>query len=66
MTRTWLAVGYLRAVLKAPMSEPERLRCLKFLSHWLRANWRIIAGDAKRGVYDRIRSPRHPSADQRG
>ena len=50
LVETDLARGYLRAVLEAPLSRDERLRCLGVLGRWLTRDrhWRIIGGELRR------------------
>jgi len=42
-----LGLGYLRAVLRTPMSADERARCLSLVAGWIARHGRIIGGEAK-------------------
>ena len=37
--------GYLTVVRRAPLSWPERLRCLPAVARWARLRWRALAWD---------------------
>ena len=42
----WLHLkGYLTVVRRAPLSWPERLRCLGVVARWSRLRWRALAWD---------------------
>ena len=46
-TVTRLGLGYLRAVLRTPMSAEEKARCLSLVAGWIARHGRIIGGEAK-------------------
>ncbi len=55
-TVTKLGLGFLRAVARTPMPATERLRCMRVAAGWIARNTRIIGGEMKIVVRERLSS----------
>ncbi|MBR9837341.1 MAG: glycosyltransferase [Rhodobacteraceae bacterium] len=54
-TNIRLGLGYLRAALVTPMPVPQRARATAVALGWMRRHWRILGGELKLVLADRIR-----------
>jgi glycosyltransferase involved in cell wall biosynthesis len=56
-TVTRLGFGYLRGVLRTPMTPAEWLTCQWIALGWLKRHWRIIGGECKIVLRERLKAP---------
>ncbi len=54
MPRTTLFQGFLRAIKRAPLDRKERWRCLRVLVRFFRKEWRVMGGEYKIKVKERL------------
>jgi glycosyltransferase involved in cell wall biosynthesis len=53
-TATRLGLGYLRAALRTPMPAHEKAATVRIAAGWLRRHWRIIGGECKIVLRERL------------
>ena len=54
MPRTTLFNGFLRAIQRAPLDRKERWRCLRVLVAFFRKEWRVLGGEYKIKLKERL------------
>ena len=54
MPRTTLFNGFLRAIQRAPLDRKERWRCLRVLVSFFRKEWRVLGGEYKIKLKERL------------